>query len=384
MKNINILSRGSSFNWGYNFGYWSLFNFFKKELYDLGYNFNFYNHLNSDFFECDYMFVSNKFFSENFGLRLSNKFKILKKINNNSISFEKIAQQFFEKNKNLIWFDLADSTGTTQFEVLPYTKKYIKGQLYKDKNLYRKNYFRNRYFADYYQKNFNLEKEMKFNFCKLDSNYEKKIMLGWNLGVGSFFDIVNKSYYEKIFCLSQMSFSKNKKKFFNYTLKNNKKNDKAFDIFFRLNERKSNEKRSIHFQRQHVGDLLKKKYNLEIFKKKMDHKNYLINLMKSKVSIGCFGWGEICYREFEATRMGAAVIYPNINYIETWPNIYLDGLTYKSYEMDFSNLYESIEYLLENKMIRSEMVYKAQTILDEIFTEKVGLNYLIKFLKNLE
>ena len=46
------------------------------------------------------------------------------------------------------------------------------------------------------------------------------------------------------------------------------------------------------------------------------HKNYLTNLMKSKISIGCFGWGEICYREFEATRMGTAVVYPNINYIE--------------------------------------------------------------------
>ena len=51
MKKINILSKGSKLKWGYNFGYWSLFNFFKEELLDLGYSFNFYNRINSEFFD---------------------------------------------------------------------------------------------------------------------------------------------------------------------------------------------------------------------------------------------------------------------------------------------------------------------------------------------
>lgn len=380
---INILAKGSKFNWGYNFGYWYMFIFFKKELLDLGYNVNFYNKLNHDFFDCDYMFVSNKFFSENIIFKLTNKFQILKNIHSKSIDYKTIAQKIFEKNKNLIWFDHSDSAGTTQFEVLPYVKRYVKGQLYKNKELYRQNFFRNRYFSDYYQKKFNLEKNINFNFCKLDTNNEDKVILGWNLGIGNFFDIINHSNYKKIICLSQMFFARDKKKFFDYTLKNNKITNKKFDVFFRLNERKNNDKKSIHFQRQHVGSLLKKKYNLEVFKKKMNHKNYLINLMKSKVSVGCFGWGEICYREFEATKMGTAFIYPNIDYIETWPNIFIDGITYKSYQMDFSNLHESIEYMIENKNVRSEMIYNAQSILNKIYSME-GFGYLTKFLNSLK
>ena len=65
-------------------------------------------------------------------------------------------------------------------------------------------------------------------------------------------------------------------------------------------------------------------------------------LKNSKISVGAFGWGEICYREFEAIKMGTAVIFPNLNYLETWPNIYQDNYSYLSYELDFSNLNEII------------------------------------------
>ena len=137
MKKINILSGGNKLKWGYNFGYWSLFNFFKEELLDLGYSFNFYNKINSNFFDCDYIFVNNKFFKDNYKFKSLNMFGFMKKFISNKIRFDNIAEHLSKKNKNLIWFDLTDSAGTTQFEVLPHVKKYIKGQLYKDKELYR-------------------------------------------------------------------------------------------------------------------------------------------------------------------------------------------------------------------------------------------------------
>ena len=122
MKKINILSRGNKLKWGYNFGYWSLLNFFKDELFELGYTFNFYNKLKPDFFDCDYTFVSNKFFTDNYKFKLLDKSNFLKKFISNKIEFKKIAENLSKKNKNLIWFDLTDSAGTTQFEVLPFVK----------------------------------------------------------------------------------------------------------------------------------------------------------------------------------------------------------------------------------------------------------------------
>ncbi len=383
MRKINILSKGFSFKWGYNFGYWSLFHYFKKELFDLGYTFNFYNKPSPDFFNCDYIFVNNKYFSENYGIKIVNKFRILKKFYRNEIRYDEIAEKFSRKNQNLIWFDLTDSAGTTQFEVMPYVKKYIKGQIYKNKELYKKKLFRNRHFSDYYQKKFKLEKHTEFNFHVLDSNYKSKLLLGWNLGVGNFFDIIKYNYSQKFICMAKFAFVKEKKELFNYTLKNREPLKKKFDLFFKLSIRKKNEKKSIHFQREYVEDLLKKKYDLDILKKKMSHKKYLLNLMNSKISVGCFGWGEICYREFEATKMGTAFIYPNLDHINTWPNLFIDGLTYKSYNLDFTNLQDSIEFLIENKDVREKMIYNSQKILNDVYSE-VGLNYILNFLKRLD
>ncbi len=81
--------------------------------------------------------------------------------------------------------------------------------------------------------------------------------------------------------------------------------------------------------------------------------------------------------------MGTAFVYPNLKYIETWPNIFIDGKTYKSYELDFSNLQDSIEFLLDNKYSRDEMVYNSQEILNGVYSNN-GLNYIIKFLKKLD
>ena len=44
---------------------------------------------------------------------------------NDRIDVENL-KKIYLKNNNLYWFDMRDSAGTTQFEVLPYVKKYIK------------------------------------------------------------------------------------------------------------------------------------------------------------------------------------------------------------------------------------------------------------------
>ncbi len=104
--------------------------------------------------------------------------------------------------------------------------------------------------------------------------------------------------------------------------------------------------------------------------------------MQSKVSVGAFGWGEVCYREFEAIKMGAAVVFPKVDYLETWPNIYRDNFSYLSYELDFSNLIERIEMILNDKDLRENLVENSQTIYKNVYSEK-GLNYIINFFKKI-
>ena len=135
-------------------------------------------------------------------------------------------------------------------------------------------------------------------------------------------------------------------------------------------------KKAIHFQRNQVNKILSERFNLPF--ERLSHKSYLNQLRNCKVSVGAFGWGEICYREFEAIKMGAAIIYPNVDYIETWPNIYKDNFSYISYKLDFSDLLDKIELLLNDNHLRANIVENSQSICKNVYLSE-GFNYLLNF-----
>ena len=54
--------------------------------------------------------------------------------------------------------------------------------------------------------------------------------------------------------------------------------------------------------------------------------------------------------------MGAAFLFPNMNNIETWPNIYKDRITYLSYDYNINNLLDKINELLDDNDLRNTLV----------------------------
>ena len=259
-------------------------------------------------------------------------------------------------------------------------KKYVKKQFYKDKNLYKKTFFRDRYYADFYQKKFQLEKDSDFKVYPLLKEYENKLVLGWNIGVGNYFNIIQFNKIQKYRCITKSLINNNLKFLDKYFLGYYKDLIKNQDIFYNFNLRSDDPKKSIHFQRNQISKILKKNFDLPL--KRLNHKSYLERLGRSKVSVGAFGWGEICYREFEAVKMGAAVVFPNVDYLETWPNIYKDNFSYLSYKFDFSDLIEKIELAINDKILRDELVLNSQNICKSVYTEE-GLKYFVKFFKKI-
>ena len=74
-----------------------------------------------------------------------------------------------------------------------------------------------------------------------------------------------------------------------------------------------------------------------------------------------FGWGEICYRDFEASLGGNLLLKPSMDHIDTWPNIYREDC-YLKLDWDFSNLdiineIFSNEKLIYDRIMKSRMIY---------------------------
>ena len=61
-----------------------------------------------------------------------------------------------------------------------------------------------------------------------------------------------------------------------------------------------------------------------------------------------FGYGEICFRDFEAVLSGALLLKPDCGHLETWPDIYGEG-TYVPLDWMASDLHFKSAEVLEDR-----------------------------------
>ena len=101
--------------------------------------------------------------------------------------------------------------------------------------------------------------------------------------------------------------------------------------------------------RKEVWDRLDKlKDRYQIISKKLPFQEYIDKLAHSKVCISPFGQGELCCRDYEAMLTGTILIRPDQSNVTTAPNIFEEGETYIGCKLDWSDLEEKIEYVLDN------------------------------------
>ena len=83
-------------------------------------------------------------------------------------------------------------------------------------------------------------------------------------------------------------------------------------------------------------------------KDKLPYQEYINTLYNSKVALSPYGMGEICFRDFECMQFGTIIVKPNMNRVNTVPNIYEDDETYIAVDYDWSNLNEKVDYILSD------------------------------------
>lgn len=300
-----------------------------------------FHSLKKELHECDVIFIENKFFTSLWRRKE-----------------EEYIYNFLERAKKAIgtvlWFDISDSTGTPQFEVLPYVDGYYKNQILRDKKLYFNNYYRTRVFSDYYHKKFGISDDAQTGReFPLNPIYINKIHVSWNPGLNDH-GLCGNSYSLQGDCISHMrKYLPLRLKYTAEFVKVNK--PRKADIAARLGF--SHPRNFVVFHRKMLMDKLKK---FNVHTKFICHNAYYKELQNVKLSISPFGLGEISYRDFETIICGALLIKPDMGHVETWPNIYKDGQTYVKCDWDFSDIEQKIEDLLSNPKKISDIAIEAQ------------------------
>ena len=105
---------------------------------------------------------------------------------------------------------------------------------------------------------------------------------------------------------------------------------------------------TVRYQREQIRKLLASRLNT----RKLNRRGYMKELRQSKVILSPFGWGEITLKDFEVFLTGGMLLKPSMEHMETWPDFYVDGVTYKSFDWDLNDLEQKIEWALENPETR--------------------------------
>ena len=95
---------------------------------------------------------------------------------------------------------------------------------------------------------------------------------------------------------------------------------------------------------------------------------YYDEMQRSTICVSPFGYGELCWRDFEAILCGCLLIKPDMSHIETAPDIFVAGVTYAPVRWDYADLPEVCARYLADTNARRQIVERARAVLMESLT----------------
>ncbi|MHC4811440.1 MAG: glycosyltransferase family protein [Planctomycetota bacterium] len=96
-------------------------------------------------------------------------------------------------------------------------------------------------------------------------------------------------------------------------------------------------------------------------------RRYLAELAASRIVFSPFGWGELCFRDFEAASFGAVLLKPDVGHLRTRPNIFEPMRTYVPVRWDLADLGERIAWIESHPDEADSIARRATTRLRDWF-----------------
>lgn len=97
---------------------------------------------------------------------------------------------------------------------------------------------------------------------------------------------------------------------------------------------------------------------------------YYREMLRSRMCVCPFGYGELCWRDFEAAMCGSLVLKPRMDHVETAPNIFVANETYVPLAWDYSDLREKVAYYLAHPDELERIAKAGQRALRQALTQE--------------
>jgi hypothetical protein len=129
-----------------------------------------------------------------------------------------------------------------------------------------------------------------------------------------------------------------------------------------------------------LAPLAKEGYQILMPDQRVGQQIYYDEMRRSRICISPFGYGEVCWRDFETVLMGGLLVKPDMSHVRTEPDIFIPGETYVPVRWDFSDLAETCRFYLANDEARKRITMRAYQVLSEYY---VSFGFLDCFRKLL-
>ena len=293
----------------------------KKRLKRAGLTFKYYDQFLPETVEADWLIVDCRWARERFGSR--------------SHELSDFLQAARSSCENLAWLDTTASTSVGYPDVLPFVDIYFKGLLLKDLREYLKPHYSNRIFADYYFRTRGVRDSREPRSLVVSSeSHLLKLRVLWNYSLAGFVGSSSRmfSYFRRLVPIPS---------FYSIPFVSPERT-RPLDISCRLDY---SQRESISFQRREMVRLLEARFAFP--KGRISRRRYEREIRDAKIVPSPFGAGEINYRDFEVVASGAALMKPDMDHLETWPDLYRKDETYISHDWNMSDVVGQICRYLE-------------------------------------
>lgn len=348
METLNILDWPSHRYYGETHPFYR----WRNELRNHGLKVNFYHHhLDTRLRGADYLLIHSRYFENGWQ-------DISKRTAKNEKELIDYLTEMKASAGRVIWFDAADSSGSSDFPIIPYVDVFLKKQLLKDKTYYC---------AATETRDLRIwlngitPEEEKVTFQPCPEDQLVKLKTGWNIGYNDY------RYFG--YKLNRLS---NYLGYKFYPLKfTASAAARDYDLSFRGTVHLHSNNR-ISAQRNYIIELFDQ-LKMKIAKGNYVTKSrYWAELRNTKLSISPFGWGEICYRDFETFISGALLVKPEMDHLEISPNLYIPNETFIPVPWGLTGTRELLEKLTSNYSAYTEIAQNGQDVYRNMISDHEG------------
>ena len=106
---------------------------------------------------------------------------------------------------------------------------------------------------------------------------------------------------------------------------------------------------------------------------RVPRKQFFKELRTSKICFSPFGYGEVCWRDFEAIMSGALLLKPRMDHVKLAPEIFIPHETYVPIEWDYSDYEEQVRRYLADDRKRLDICAHAFDLVRGYLRSEAGM-----------